>query len=199
MKIKMFFSALFLGLSLAAHAQGGFMAVANISKIHGTALVKTAKYEEKFKEGAEITEGMKISIPKKGDFIDVKFQNGHVVRFVGASAFVKVLNPKNYSFELMKGKMYSAIKPLTQNETFSVKTKRATYTVSGTRFLIEEDKKSSYLYVSEGAVTVKTDKGQLEVKKDEDVMLAPKRDLKSSLAAKSMGETTTAVFKDMGI
>ncbi len=195
MKIKMFFASLFLALSLSVHAQGGFMAVANVSKIHGTAFVN----KEKIKEGQEIAENMMISFHNAKDFIDVKFQNGHVVRFVGASVKVKVLNPKNYLFELMKGKIYSVIKPLTKDETFGVKTKRATFAVSGTRFFIEESKNSSYLYVSEGAVTVKTDKGQLEVKKDEDVLLAPKRDLKSSLAAKSMGETANAVFKDMGI
>lgn len=190
------FSFLFsLSLITSVFAGEGFMAVANVSKISGTAFIN----KEKIKVGAEIAEGMEVSIPKKGDYIEVKFQNGHLVRFVGAKVKVEKLNPKNTLFSLLKGKIFSAIKPLTQNETYEIKTKQASFGVRGTQFMIEEDKKQSYLCVCEGVVNAKTAKGSVDVKKDEDVTIAPKRELKATLAAQSMVDMTKAVFKDMGI
>ncbi len=193
MKFKMLITSLFLALSITAHAE--FMAVANISKIHGSAFIN----KEKIKVGAEVAEGMTITMPKAGDFVEVKFQNGHLVRFLGATVKVENLNPKTTLFNLIKGKIYSAIKPLSQNETFTVKTSRASFAVRGTRFFIDESKKNSYLCVCEGVVNTKTDKGEVDVKKDEDITLAPKRNLKATLATKSMIDMSNAVFKDMGI
>lgn len=197
MKFKSVLLSFLFSLSLmtTVFAADGFMAVANVSKIHGTAFIN----KEKIKEGAEIAEGMEVSIPKKGDYIEVKFQNGHLVRFVGAKVKVSKLNPKNTLFELIKGKIFSAIKPLTQNETYQIKTKRASFAVRGTQFMVEEDKKQTYLCVCEGVVNAKAGKGSVDVKKDEDVTIAPKRELKATLAAQSMIDMAKSVFKDMGI
>ena len=193
MTFKTFLTALVLTLSVSAHA--GFMAVANVSKIHGTAFLN----KEKVKDGQEITEGMMISIPKKGDYIDVKFQNGHVVRMMGAAVMVKELNPKSTFFELLKGKLYSAVKPLTKDEKFQVKTRRASFAVRGTHFFIEEGKKDSYLCVCEGVVNTKSSKGEVDVKKDEDLRIAkPKDEPKATVAAQSMVDAAKSVFTDMG-
>lgn len=183
-------------LTLIPCAHAGFMAVANVSKIHGTALIN----KEKIKEGAEIAEGMELSIQKKDDFVEVKFQNGHLVRFTGATVKVETLNPKNTLFHLIKGKIYSAIKPLTQNETFQVKTNRVAFAVRGTHFMIEETKKQSYLCVCEGVVSAKSAHGEVNVNKDEDLSLAkPNSELKATFAAKSMINIANNVFKDMGV
>ena len=189
----MLLATVFLTLSVSAHA--GFMAVANISKIHGKAFINKTEV----KEGSEVAEGMTLSIPKAKDFVDIKFQNGHVVRCVGASVKVENLTPKATLFNLIKGKIFLAIKPLSQNETFTVKTKRASFGVRGTHFAIEESKKSTYLCVCDGVVNTKTDKGEVDVKKDEDITLAPKRELKATLAAKSMIDMGKAVYLDMGV
>lgn len=196
MKFKTLLTSIFLSLVLITSAQAEFMAVANVSKIHGTALIN----KEKIKVGAEIAEGMELAIPKSGDYVEVKFQNGHLVRFTGAVVKVESLNPKTTLFNLLRGKLYSAIKPLTQDETFSVKTKRASFAVRGTHFMIEETKKQSYLCVCEGVVATKSAKGEVNVNKDEDLSLAtPKSELKATVAAKSMINMTNVVFKDMGV
>ncbi|MDO9181773.1 MAG: FecR family protein [Bacteriovorax sp.] len=196
MIFKNLLTSLFLLVSLSTGAQAGFMAVANVSKIHGAAFIN----KEQIKEGAEIAEGMELTIPKKGDFVEVKFQNGHLVRFTGANVKVETLNPKNTLFNLLKGKMFSAIKPLTKDETFHVKTKRASFAVRGTQFLIEETKKQVYLCVCEGIVATKSVAGEVEVKKDEDLTLAnAKAELKATIAAKSMVDMTKKVFIEMGL
>jgi hypothetical protein len=197
MKFKMFITALFLCLRtpLFAQSPGGFMAVANVSKIHGAAFIN----KEQIKVGAEIAEGMILTIPKASDFVEVKFQNGHLVRFVGAKVKVAQLNPKNTLLELIKGKIFSAIKPLTPNETYNIKTSRASFGVRGTQFMIEEAKKQTYLCVCEGVVNTKTAIDSIDVKKDEDVTLAAKRELKASLATEAMITMTKSVFKDMGL
>ncbi|RPJ75434.1 MAG: hypothetical protein EHM20_08935, partial [Alphaproteobacteria bacterium] len=114
MKFKIFIAAFLLSITLLSSAfASGFMEVANVTKIHGKAFID----KEEIKVGAEIAEGMLISIPKHTDFVEVKFQNGHLVRLTGAKVKVQTLNPKNTLFNLIKGKIFSAIKPLTQNET----------------------------------------------------------------------------------
>lgn len=197
MTFKSLITALFLSVTLLSSAfASGFMQVANVTKIHGTAFIN----KDKIKEGAEIMEGMKVSIPKKGDFIEVKFQNGHLVRFTGAVVKVTTLNPKNTVFQLISGKIHSAIKALTKDETFEIKTKRAAFGVRGTHFAIEESKKNSYLCVCEGVVATKSAKGEVLVQKDEDLTLATaKSELKATIAAKSMIEMNNKIFKDMGV
>ena len=196
MTFKTLMVSIFLTLALMTGAHAEFMAVANVSKIHGTAFIN----KEKIKVGAEIAERMELTIPKAGDYVEVKFQNGHLVRFTGATVKVETLNPKNTLFNLLRGKLYSAIKPLTQNETFEVKTKRVAFAVRGTHFMIEETKKQSYLCVCEGVVSAKSATGEVKVNKDEDLSLAtPKSELKATVAAKSMINMTNVVFKDMGV
>lgn len=197
MKFKTFLAAVVLSLTFFSSAfASGFMQVANVTKIQGKAFID----KEQIKVGAEIAEGMELTIPKSADYVEVKFQNGHLVRFTGAKVKVETLNPKNTLFNLIKGKIFSAIKPLTQDETFHVKTKRAAFAVRGTKFMIEETKKQSYLCVCEGVVATKSAKGEVEVKKDEDLSLAnAKSDLKATFAAKSMIKMTNTVFSEMGI
>lgn len=197
MKFKTFLAAVLLSLTFLSSAfASGFMQVANVTKIQGKAFID----KEQIKVGAEIAEGMELSIPKSADYVEVKFQNGHLVRFSGAKVKVETLNPKNTLFHLIKGKIFSVIKPLTQDETFHVKTKRAAFAVRGTKFMIEETKKQSYLCVCEGVVATKSAKGEVEVKKDEDLSLAnAKSELKATYAAKSMIKMANAVFSEMGI
>jgi hypothetical protein len=197
MKFKTFSVLMCLAFTMLTSAfASGFMPVANVTKIHGKALIN----KEVIKVGAEIAEGMELNIPKKGDYVDVLFQNGHIVRFSGANVKVETLNPKNTLFNLLKGKIFSVIKPLTQDETFHVKTKRVSFAVRGTQFMIEETKKQSYLCVCEGVVAAKSAKGEVDVKKDEDLSLANAKDeLKATLAAKSMVGMTKKVFEDMGV
>jgi hypothetical protein len=173
----------------------GFMQVANVSKVNGTAYFN----KEKIAVGAEVTEGMEINIPKKGDYVEVKFQNGHLVRLTGAKVKVETLNPKNTLFNLLKGKIYSAIKPLTKDETFQVKTKRVSFGVRGTKFMVEESKKNSYLCVCEGIVAAKSNAGEVDVNKDEDLTIRSLKEApKASLATKNMMNMTNQVFMDMG-
>lgn len=197
MNFKTIFAVIILSFAMLSSAMAsGFMQVANVTKIHGSAYIN----KEKIKEGAEIMEGMELNIPKKGDYVDVKFQNGHLVRFVGANVKVETLNPKNYLFNLIKGKIFSAIRPLTQDETFHVKTKRASFAVRGTRFFIEESKKNSYLCVCEGAVDTKSSKGEITVSKDEDLTLVSnKSELKKTSASKMMIDMGNKVFGEMGV
>lgn len=197
MKFKSLVVALVISLTFLSNAfASGFMQVANVTKIHGTAFIN----KEKIKVGAEIAERMELHIPQKGDFVEVKFQNGHMVRFVGAKVAVETLNPKNTLFNLIRGKIFSVIKPLTQDETFHIKTKHATFAVHGTKFMIEETKKQSSLYVIEGVVAAKSTSGEIDVKKDEMLILASaKAKLKTAVASPQLIEMANKVFTEMGV
>ena len=191
-KLSLFFLMIFI-VSIETSFAQGFMAVANVSNLNGSALGN----REALKVGTEITEGMEINIPKKAEFLDIKFQNGHMFRLIGAQVKVIKLNPKNAVFEILKGKMYSSIKPLSQNETFDFKTRLVSFSANASQFLIEEDKKQTYLYVSEGSVLVKAGKNSVKAVKDEDVLIAPGRDLKASLATKAMSAQTKEIINQL--
>lgn len=192
---KLVLAMVFLVISFSPSYAAGFLPVANVVKIHGQAFIN----REKINEGAEVAEGMELTMPHKGDYIEIKFQNGHLVRLVGATVKVETLNPKNTLFNLLKGKIFSFIKPLTQDETFHVKTKRVAFAVRGTQFMIEEAQKQTYLCVCEGVVAAKSSKGEVLVKKDEDLTLVnSKQDLKAATASKNMADMTKQVFSEMG-
>lgn len=197
MSYKFFIAVLFLVFNLSA--QAGFIAVANISAIHGKAISIIAKNKEALKVGDEVSEGMIIKLAKKGDYIDIKFQNGHKIRMMGSEVKVERLDPKNTLFNLIKGKIFSAVHALTPNEKFEIKTKRASFAVRGTRFFIEESKKGSYLCVCEGVVNAKNAKGEVDVKKDEDIMVVAKQDLKVTPSTKNMIDMSNSVYKEMGV
>lgn len=192
MKIKVLIvSMLFSFLASAA----GFAPVANIVKIKGVAFIN----KEKIAEGAEVMSGMEISIPKKSDYIEIKFQNGHIVRMTGAKVKVEDITPKSTLFNLIKGKIFSFVKPLTEGETFVIKTAKASMGVRGTRFLVEETKGKSYLCVCTGTVVAKTPKEEIIVTKDQDLWLSNKKAPKFNSDSKGMSAMTDVVFKEMGV
>ncbi len=171
------------------------MPVANIIKIKGEAFIN----KEKISEGAEVATGMTIDLPKKGDFVEIKFQNGHLVRFTGATVFVELITPKETFFKLIKGKLFSVVKALTEGEKFTVKTQHASYAVRGTKFFIEVERNKSFLFVGEGVVTAEKDKSIIEVRKDHDLFIEHKSKLKVQTATKQMIKTNNVVFEDMGL
>lgn len=195
MKIKMILVSALTVLSLSAHAAQGFMAVANVVKFKGKVMIN----KEVIKEGAEVADEMTIVIPRKDDFVDVKFQNGHVVRFVGATVKVEDITPKSAVFNVQKGRVFAAVKPMTQDESFTFKTARGTFKADNTRLWLEETKKDTYIIVADGQMAAKTKKGEVVVKKAEDIRLAkPNAELKTTLAAQSMIEKSNNTFKEMG-
>jgi uncharacterized protein YaiI (UPF0178 family) len=195
MKIKILVALILSVLTGATYAAQGFMAVANVTKIHGKAMINKVAV----KEGAEVADHMTIVIPKANDYIDVKFQNGHVIRFVGATVKVEDITPKSAVFNVEKGRVFAAIKPMTQNEFFTIKTARGTFQADNSRLWLEETKKDTYVIVADGKVAAKTKKGEVVVNKSEDIRLAkPTAELKTTLAAESMLQKSNTTFKEMG-
>lgn len=173
----------------------GFLPNANIVKIQGTAFINN----EEVKEGAEIAKGMLIKIPKKGDYIIVKFQNGHVVKFSEATVKVTELTEKISLFNLVKGQVYSLIKALTPDEKFIVRTRYASFGVRGTKYgiSIDEKNKQAYLCVCEGAVEATKGKLTVLVKKDEDLLVGNKdKKLEVKTASTNMINMTNSAFEE---
>ena len=87
-------------------AASSFLPNANIVKIHGQAFID----KEKIEEGAEVAKGMEIKIPKKGDYVIIKYQNGHKVRLSGAIVKVEELTEKSSLLNLIKGEIHTLVK-----------------------------------------------------------------------------------------
>jgi hypothetical protein len=141
----------------------GFMAIANVSKVKGKATIN----KEQIKVGSEIVSGVEISIPNKNDYVEVKFQNGHIVRFTGTELKVGEFTPKAAHFDLAKGKVLTTIKSLTPNEMFEIKTAHGLFNVQAGKNTLVVSEKSSHLEVASGSVTVKSNQGTKEVLKGE--------------------------------
>lgn len=174
----------------------GFLPIANIIKIHGQAFID----KEEVSVGAEVARGMEIKIPKKGDYIIVKFQNGHKVRFTEATVKIEELTEKSSLINLIKGKVHTLVKTLTPDETFKIKTKYAAFAVRGTKFgvSIEEDKKKAYLCVCEGVVEATKGKLAAQVKKNEDLWVgASTKKLEVTPSSEQMFNMTNQVIEEM--
>lgn len=141
----------------------GFMAIANVSKVKGKATIN----KEQIKVGSEIVSGVEISIPNKNDYVEVKFQNGHVVRLTGTELKVGEFTPKATHFDLLKGKVATTIKALTPNETFEIKTAHGEFNVHDGKSTLVASEKLSHLEVVSGSVIVKSSQGTKEVLKGE--------------------------------
>lgn len=190
MKIIILSFCLFFSSSLYAQ---GFMQVANIIKLTGSVFIN----KEKIEKGAEIANGMEISIPGKNDFIVIKFQNGHLVKFTGALVRAMEIDPKEGKFQLIKGQAHIMAQPLTQGERFSIITKQARFAVRGTKFFIDETSKNSRLLVAEGVVTVERDSSITEVRKDQELLVTSKGRLKAFQAQEKKLIRAKKVFEEM--
>jgi ferric-dicitrate binding protein FerR (iron transport regulator) len=189
--MKLFFLCAFFSLS-TAFAQG-IVAVANISKISGSATINN----EAVTVGQEVTSGTLIKLAKKGDYLDIKFQNGHKVRLMGATVKVLDLTPKSTVFELVSGTIYAWANKLTNNERFRVKTKTASFAVRGTKFFLQEDKKETYLCVCDGMVHVEKDNAAIDVEKNFDLFLTKKELGKPRAAKDNMIKMGNDVFNEL--
>ncbi|MBC7711752.1 MAG: FecR domain-containing protein [Rhizobacter sp.] len=174
----------------------GFLPNAKIVKIHGNAFING----DEVNEGAEIAKGMEIKIPKKGDYIVVKYQNGHKVRFTEATVKVEDLTEKVSLLSLIKGQVHTFVQKLTPGETFVVKTKYASFAVRGTKFgiTIDEKKKKSYLCVCDGVVTATQGKKSADVHPNQDLWVGentPKLDVNDS--SPQMFNMTNAIIKEL--
>jgi len=162
MKIKLFLLAALFTTNIFA---AGFLPIANVTKIKGKALIN----KEQIKNGAEIVSGVEISIPKKTDYVEITFQNGHIARLTGADVIVGDFTPKATHFELAKGKITTTIKALTPEETYVVKTAHGIFSVKEGKNTLTESKKLTHLEVASGSVNVKTAQGEKTVSKNEKV------------------------------
>lgn len=195
MKVISLILSLLFTLSVSA---SGFLPIANVVKIKGEAFID----KEKISTGAEVAKGMEIKIPKKGDYIVVKFQNGHMVRFSEAVVRVEELTENFSLMNLIKGQAHSLIKTLMPEEKFIIKTKYASFAVRGTKFGIslDEKKKKAYLCVCEGVVSATNTKGNLstDVKKDEDLWVGlDAKELKAKKSGADMTKMTNQMIDEM--
>ncbi len=193
MKVVSLICALVFAFNVHA---SGFLPVANIVKIHGTAFID----KEAIKEGAEVAKGMEIRIPKKGDYIVIKFQNGHKVRFTEAVVRVEELTEKTTLFGLIKGQVHTLVNKLTPDETFKIKTKYASFAIRGTKFgiTLDEKKKKAYLCVCEGVIAVTQGKLSVDVQKDEDLWVGlNSKKLEVQQSTPQMFNMTNSVIQEM--
>jgi hypothetical protein len=189
-------SSLICALIFSFTAHAGFLPLANIIKIHGKVLINNMKVEE----GSEIVQGMVIKIPKKGDYVIIKYQNGHKVRFTEATVKIEELTEKISLLSLLQGQLHTIVKKLTPNEVFIVKTKYASFAVRGTQFGITVDKKKrkSYLCVCEGVVAVTQGALKSEVHKNEDLWIgANAKELIVQQSTPTMFNMTESIIKEL--
>lgn len=190
--MKLISFLLFSLISFSAFAQG-FAPVANVIEIKGEVLIN----KEKIEKGAEIATGMEIEMPKRGTFIDIKFQNGHLLRLVDAAVFVSNITPKEYFFNLKKGKAYSIVKPLTEAEKYLIKAKDISFTASGTKFVIDEHSNNTSLVVADGIVTAEKAKSIIEVRKGQTLNFPQVGKMESMQASSKIISKSIKIFDEM--
>jgi len=173
-----------------------------VKKISGQATVSG----KVLKESDKILFGSIIELKNKKDYIDFEYDNGTVIRIQGGKAKINPLNKGNFKIQLLVGKLFAYVKKLSNNRTFSVKTRVAAYGVRGTKFMVEVANDKDYLCVCEGVVEAKknsSEKGKhmkvVSVKVHEDLWIKTNSESYSpSKASSDMLGMAGESFKEMG-
>lgn len=186
--------SLVFGLLISFKSFSGIVAVATLSHMAGEVTVNG----QPAKLGDELDVGTKVVVKGEKSWVDFKFQNGHVIRSTEGELKVEDINPEKTLISLIRGKLFAYVKKLGSAETFKVKTKRASFGVRGTKFLIEETKQKSYLCVCEGEVEAVRGKVKVSVKKNQDLDVKDKGALKV-IDAPGMGKMLEDMMKSMGV
>jgi mannose-6-phosphate isomerase-like protein (cupin superfamily) len=191
------FATIFLSLSFSLNVlAAGFLPNASIVKVQGKAFIN----KEAATVGAEIVKKMEIKIPKLGDYVVIKFNNGHRVKLSGATLKVEELTEKLAVMNLTKGQFHSSVKTLTSDEKFVIKTKYATFDAKASKFtlMINEAKKKAYLFVSEGDVHVTKGNLQVDANKDQELWVdAGSKHLATKNATQDMSSSTNQILEEI--
>ena len=193
MKLISFIALMFLNLSLYA---AGFLPNAQVVKVHG----KVFHGNTVLKVGDEVVKGMSINMQKRGDYLIIKYNNGHILKLTGASIKVEELTEKTSLINLIKGQVHTLVKALTTDEKFIVKTRYASFAVRGTKYnLVIDDKgKQAYLCVCEGEVEASLGKQMVSVKKDQDLFVGSKTTkMEVKKATSNMIDMTNSVINEL--
>lgn len=179
--------------SMTVSAASSFLPNASIVSIKGLAFIN----KEQVEEGAEVAKGMEIKIPKKGDYVIIKFQNGHKLALVSATARVEELTEKSSVINILKGESFASVVTLSQNEQFVLKNKYATYSAQPSHFglFLLARKKKAHLQVHDGLVTVKHKSLSVDVQSNEELWVA--RNTKKLEAQKIITKVSNEMLLEM--
>ncbi len=193
MKLISLLLIMFLNLSVFA---AGFLPNAHVVKING----RVMHGKTLLKVGDEIVKGMNIQMTKRGDYVIIKFNNGHVLKLTDASVKVEELTEKTSLISLLKGQIHTLVKALSKDEKFVVKTRYASFAVRGTKYnlMIDEKGKQAYLCVCEGEVEASSGQQVVSVKKDQDLYVGAKTaKLEVKKATSNMIDMTNSVISEL--
>jgi hypothetical protein len=182
-------------LNLSVYA-AGFLPNAQVARVHG----KVLHGKTPLKIGDEIFKGMTITMPKRGDYLIIKYNNGHVLKLTGASIKIEELTEKVSLINLVKGQVHTLVKALSKDEKFIIKTRYASFGVRGTKYnLVIDDKgKQAYLCVCEGEVEASLGQQMVTVKKDQDLFVGSKTTkMEVKKATSNMIDMTNSVINEL--
>lgn len=179
--------------ALSFGAKAGLVAVATLSESNGAVKIngKVAQI------GDELDVGTRVVVIGGKAWANFKFQNGHKIRVSQGEMVISDINPEKTLITLVRGKLLAWVSKLGGNKTFQVKTKRASFGVRGTKFMIEEGKVKTYLCVCEGEVEATRGKNKVLVKKDQDLNIPNTGALKVK-DSPGMGKMVDEQIKAMG-
>lgn len=187
---------LFLLLTLAnlvineAHAEP-----ATVVQYHGKVLINGKLISE-----GKVQLGSTIDTSAKNSRIILRAPGGRILRFTEGVA--KYQGPT--LVEVLKGKLFAFVRKVPEkNQKFEVRTRTAAMGVRGTKFLVLEDEKESYLCVCEGLVAA-TKKDQpnksVNVGAGWDLSIQEGKALgEPTKASNMMWEIASKGFEEMGV
>lgn len=167
---------------------------AEVVKIKGIATAEG----ERLKVGDKIPAGKIISAKGKGNFIDLKFSNGTAMRIVSGELKVERKNKELSVYNILAGKVFSYFEKSEENQHV-VKTRDASFSIRGTRFLAEQQENKSFLCVCEGVVEASNDTGlSVRVPAGSEVFVSQgDKEFVNNVAARDM-TNLKSVFEKMG-
>ena len=186
---------LVLTLLINSYFGHAFASPATVVKYQGKVLIN-----KKIISRGIIPLGAEIDTTEKNSRLIIRTADGKILRF--SEGIAKYEGPS--LIDLLKGKLFAFIRDVpNKGKEFQVRTRTAAMGVRGTKFLVLEDEKESYLCVCEGVVEAKKKSEPnkpVDVAAGFDLSIQESKPLGSpTKASEIMWDIATKGFKEMGV
>jgi len=178
--MKLLFILLSLSFSVAVKAEF----IAKVDFVRGNITVNGVNpaFPINLREGDKIRAFPKTKPKKTGSFVRIIFANGDKVGLSNGEIVLEKFNKKESIFGLIKGQFFNYAKPGLDRK-LKVNSRNVSLGVRGTKYMIEEKPKYSYICVCEGEVIATKGGRNSSVKAGFDLKVLPGKPINQSIEA----------------
>jgi hypothetical protein len=174
---------LLIFFSFNLHAQ----IIAKIDSIVGEVVVNGIENPDvlSLQVGDIVEAKAKLKPKKTGSFVRIIFNNGDKLGVSDGKIIIEEFNKKQSVFSLIRGRIFNYAKPGLKRK-LKIKSRNVALGVRGTKYMVDESKKETYVCVCEGEVEATKGGRTSSIKAGYDLHVLPGKPINQSVEASKM-------------